>query len=79
MRFLLTLPALALLATPAFAEEKKADDSGKMICKYQAKSGTRFKTKTCRTKAHWDEVSENARRQAAEDFNKPTISTERGN
>ena len=55
----------------------KADDA--MICKYQARTATRFKKKICYTKARWDEISENSKRQAAEDFNKPSISIEKGN
>lgn len=54
----------------------KAEDE--MICKYQARTATRFKKKICHSKAVWEEISENSKRQAAEDFHKPTISIEKG-
>ena len=58
------------------APAAKGDDE--MICKYQARTATRFKKKICYTKARWEEISENSKRQAAEDFNKPSISIEKG-
>lgn len=59
------------------AQTVKAEDE--MVCKYQARTATRFKKKICHTRARWEEISETAKRQAAQDFNKPTISIERGN
>ena len=78
MIVLLSLSALALF--PAQAQEQKpAKAKDAMVCKYQARTGTRFRTKTCRTRSNWDEMEEAARLQAQEELNKPTISIERGN
>jgi len=39
----------------------EADDPDKLICKRVKKTGTRFKTKLCGTKAQWEESEKNAK------------------
>ena len=83
MRRLLGLTAVlatagAFAATPAAAAEG-ADAKQRVICKQQVRTGTRFPKKTCMSKGEWDAAAEQAKRQAAEEFSRPRISTERGN
>jgi hypothetical protein len=61
-------------ATPA------AENPGdRMVCKYRQKTGTRFKTKICKTVDEWEALSEQSRRDANEMINRPVISIEKGN
>ncbi len=53
-------------------------DPQQRVCKHQKQTGTRFAKKTCRTRAEWEAVTEASRREAAESFNKPVISIEKG-
>jgi hypothetical protein len=77
---LLVLVAASVAAGPAFAAASKSGKGGEdKVCKRQAKTGTRFASKICYTKTEWEEITEANKRAAAENFNKPTISTERGN
>jgi hypothetical protein len=80
-KLVLTLIGFSLAAGPAaFAgATQNGKDSEDKICKRQAKTGTRFASKICYTKAQWEEITEANKRAAAENFNKPTISTEKGN
>lgn len=75
------LIALAVLAAaPAQAAQPATSASGaeeEMVCKYQSRTATRFKKKICHTRAVWEQMSENAKRQASEDFRKPTINIAR--
>lgn len=58
-------------------ESSKPDDQ-KVVCKREAKTGTRFPTKICKTRAQWVEITESTKHMAAENFNKPSINGERG-
>ena len=75
------LIALAVLAAaPAQATPPATSASGaeeEMVCKYQSRTATRFKKKICHPRSVWEQMSENAKRQAAEEFSKPTINTSR--
>ena len=44
-----------------------------IVCKYQIKTGTRFKRKTCRTPAQWDAITENSRQTVKEIVDRPQI------
>ena len=78
--FMLALSAIVLSNSAPVAQEPAASKpEEQIICKHQARTGTRFTKKTCRTKAHWEEMAETAKRQAAEDLNKPTINIDKGN
>lgn len=54
-------------------------DPNERVCKVQTQTGTRFPKKRCHTRAEWDRLMEASRRQAAEEFNKPTINIQKGN
>ena len=66
------LPAWGRATLPA-AAVAKADDGDKMICKYRAQTGTRFKTKVCKTAAQWEEMAEQHRVGAKELVDRPQI------
>lgn len=74
--------ALVILASTSAGPQGQAAPAPKaedeVICKYQVRTATRFKKKICHTRARWEEISENSKRQAAEDFNKPSISIDKG-
>lgn len=72
------LTTFALL-TMGLLDDPAKQDAEKRVCKQQKQTGTRFAKATCRTRAEWDAIAEAARLQAAEAFNKPVISTEKGN
>lgn len=71
MSLTLILSALALSATPATPQQgnlgpaananPRASEENVIVCKYAIKTGTRFKRKTCRTRAQWDAITENSR------------------
>jgi hypothetical protein len=79
------LPAIFAFASVSYVPvahasvEDGAKSEGKLICKHRKKTGTRFTTKTCKTAAQWDRISEDSRAAANEMINRPIISTERGN
>lgn len=70
--------ALLPAAAPA-ADAPKAATDKKLVCQYMLRTGTRFKTKTCRTMTEWDKMTEENRKAASELIDRPTISTARGN
>ena len=55
--------ALAMLCTtaPTMAANPK-QKSEKMICKGQANSGTRFRTRICHTRTEWAQIEEENKR-----------------
>ena len=72
---MMAAPAIAAStpAAPASTPSNPAADDNKVICKQQKASGTRFAKKKCMTKAQWDLMAEQHRRDAEEWLNKPTI------
>ena len=48
------------------------------ICKTQSQTMTRFRKKTCRTKAEWDRISEDARRAHNEQRESSGVATSGG-
>ena len=77
---LFALVAVSLASGPAFAGSTKSKDGAQdMVCKRQAKTGTRFASKICYTKAQWEEITEANKRAAAENFNKPAVNIDKGN
>ena len=54
-----SLMALSALGTtaPALADAPK-NNSERMICKSAPKEGSRFRTRTCHTKAEWDQIAQ---------------------
>jgi hypothetical protein len=53
-------PALAQAASPAAIIEPSADQvvENKVVCKSEAKTGTRFSTRVCHTSREWAEIRE---------------------
>lgn len=66
-----------MAVAPATAPAK--DPGERMVCKRDAKTGTRFKKSTCRTKAEWDQIAEQNKRDFQEQQNRPLVSIEKGN
>jgi hypothetical protein len=73
----LTLMTVALFASApsgvaggTFADAKPEE---KEICKYRQKTGTRFKSKDCRTAKEWEEMAENNRAGLKEMTDRPQI------
>lgn len=48
-----------------------------LVCKSQTGTGTRFKKKTCMTRAQWEAVAEQNKRDYAASRDRPTIETRR--
>lgn len=67
--------ALAMpLSAPAVAGgAPEATDKDKLVCKYRQKTGTRFKTKTCKTAGQWEALSQEHQRTAKELVDRPQI------
>ena len=72
-----TIAACFVMTVPALAEEPAKDDREEMVCKVQKRTDSRFTTKTCRTRAQWQEMAEQQKRDYAETRNRPTIETRR--
>lgn len=71
--------AFILAAQGQIAPKAAKPEDQKVVCKREAKTGTRFPSKICKTRAQWTEITEATKRMAAENFNKPSINGERGN
>ena len=54
-------------ATPSIASAAEDSDE-KIICKREQRTGTRFPTKLCYSRADWDRLAESAKRSASESF-----------
>ena len=68
-------------SSPSFAEPATAsipngrDLQNKVVCKYELKTGTRFKERSCRTVKDWDAMREQHMRDAKE-MAGPTVNTD---
>ena len=64
--------ALASFASPSLAQPATApipngpDPQSKVVCKYELKTGTRFKERSCKTVKDWDAMREQHMRDAKE-------------
>jgi hypothetical protein len=67
---ILTIAAL-LAAAQQPPPEPKAED--RIVCRYEARTGTRFKTRVCHTRRELDAISESAQRKAHEMIDRPVI------
>jgi hypothetical protein len=77
---MLFILAVVAQATPVAATSPQlaADDqSQKMVCRSQASTGTRFKSRNCKSRAEWDAIREQSLRDAAEQINRPVVETRR--
>ena len=59
--------------------DKAKSDRDEVVCKHQKRTDSRFTTKTCRTRAQWDEMAEQQKRDYAETRNRPVIETRKDN
>ena len=64
--FMIALMSAAAVS-PAAAEVNNPD---KMVCKSTTKAGTRVPARKCMTAGEWDALAEQAKRDAAESFNR---------
>ena len=76
---------IAIVAAPAIAASTptgvsgttttsgRSADGNKIVCKGKPTTGTRFSKTKCMSKAQWDAMVEQQRREAEEMMNKPTI------
>ena len=55
------------------AEGARSANENRIVCKYQAESGTRFKSKTCKTKAQWEQMRIQQQRDAEDMFDRPVL------
>lgn len=69
------LLAVAVAGTPVVPVVKKAND--RLVCKSEARTGTRFTTRICKTKDEWEAISEQNIRDAHDMINRPVIETRR--
>lgn len=68
---MLWFPAVAILAAQAdhpivVEADRLMKDGEVMVCKTQARTNTRFGTRTCHTRSEWRQISEESRRTAEE-------------
>jgi len=67
---ILALLLLPISTPPAMAKNPDQaavkEDPDELVCKTKSKVGTRFPSKTCRTRMEWDKIAEENRRAAAE-------------
>jgi len=73
--------AVMFVAVPAIAAgnspTKSVDDDQQMVCKSQQRTNSRLPKKTCMTKAQWDRMSEQAKRDAKDMIDRPQIEIRR--
>jgi hypothetical protein len=76
--FLTSLLALAWFAAgqPAPAATGAAVHADKLVCKDKARTGTRFPAKMCRTRAQWEQITLQHRREASEMIDRPVQNRE---
>jgi hypothetical protein len=72
--------ALMITGTPATALNTGSVDASdragdKVVCRSKPKTGTRFRTKTCRTVAEWEAIREAARRTMSEELQGRAVNT----
>ncbi|HEX8527550.1 hypothetical protein [Allosphingosinicella sp.] len=82
MRAFILMAAVAVMATGAASAADPvgapgANSRDERVCRQRAKTGTRFATRVCHTRAQWERITEENRRAAAEMINKPMIETRR--
>lgn len=69
---------LWLQAAPELPSASDASpEAEELVCKTQTGTGTRFKKKTCMTRAQWEALAEQNKRDYAASRDRPTIETRR--
>ena len=72
MRIIAILVASLCVQLPLSAAERDCS-ADRMICKYRQETGTRFKTKMCKTAEQWDEMTEQNRAGLKDLADRPQI------
>lgn len=67
------LMLLLLAQDPAPKPSAEEVAANRVVCKYEAKTGTRFKKRICHTRAQWDEIAQSAQRKGHEMIDRPTL------
>lgn len=71
------LVSASLAAPAALAAGDSPSEKGKLVCKSERRTGTRFPKRTCYRKADWDKITDANRRAAEELLNTKVINTSR--
>ena len=66
--FVLAAACAAIVAGPASAEDKKAEDPNKKICKFESKSTSRMAKKVCKTRDEWKALEQQGRSDVADNL-----------
>ena len=72
---MLAAPALAMSPVPAGAASAEPPDEQKFVCKQDAKAGSRFAKKICKSKAQWELLAEEHKRAAKDLVDRAKINT----
>jgi hypothetical protein len=72
-----TAPVTPSTSANAVSPEAVQDGSQTLVCKSTQRTGTRFQSKVCRTRAVWEQIEEETKRQAREMIDRPVIETRR--
>ena len=70
---IVAMVAVGTSLVPAESLRASNEDGERMICKDQLQTGTRFKTKICKTAAEWEAMAEAHRKGLTELVNRPQI------
>ncbi|MES2443432.1 MAG: hypothetical protein V4574_11425 [Pseudomonadota bacterium] len=70
---LLFAALLIAVQEPAPPPSEAERAAARIVCKRQAKTGTRFKRAICHTRAEWDAIAASAQRNAHEMADRPAI------
>ena len=65
--------AIVLQSAPVSKDVAREADDNRVICKSEAKTGTRQKTRICMTRAQWDDIREQNQRDLKEMSDRPVI------
>lgn len=70
---IVAIVAVGTSLVPAESLRASNEDGERMVCKYQLQTGTRFKTKICKTAAEWEAMAEAHREGLRDSANRPQI------
>lgn len=74
---ILLIAAAPAAAGPQSNPGKPAQDGQQMVCKSQPRANSRLPKKTCMTRAQWEVMAEQHRRDAKEMIDRPQIEIRR--
>ena len=78
MRVFVAIAALTLVSAssggkPVMAAETQAKPGERVVCKLRLRTGTRFKSKICKTVDQWEEMAEQGRSGIKEMVDRPHV------